>query len=84
MKYISMKMDPKGRMPEKSTTAVGLVYHFPSGIGLLKLFTLQGKSPTTAIDLPSIVPPSTNGQDTNSHIAPTTTIVPKLVVAADW
>jgi hypothetical protein len=44
MKYISMKMEPKGSTPEASTTNRGLLYQGCCGIGRGMLLTLQGGS----------------------------------------
>jgi hypothetical protein len=34
MKYISMKIEPKGKMPDAGMTNKGLQYHVDGGIGL--------------------------------------------------
>ena len=44
MKYISMKMDPKGSRPPMRAITVGLRYHCRSGMGEGIRFTLQGLS----------------------------------------
>lgn len=41
MKYISMKIEPNGKIPPKATMTQGSMYHFFSGIGLGTAFTLQ-------------------------------------------
>ena len=40
--YISIKMDPKGRIPPNITMTRGSINHFFSGIGLGTAFTRQG------------------------------------------
>ena len=44
MKYISMKMDPKGNRPPMSAITQGCRYHFFVGIGDGMRFTLHGLS----------------------------------------
>ena len=44
MKYISMKMDPKGSRPPMRAITLGLRYHCRSGMGEGIRFTLQGLS----------------------------------------
>ena len=44
MKYISMKMEPKGRMPVAAMITLGLVYQGPRGMGRAMELTRQGKS----------------------------------------
>lgn len=41
MKYISIKMDPKGRMPPTATMTQGSMNHFFSGMGLGTAFILD-------------------------------------------
>ena len=41
MKYISIKIEPNGKIPPKATMTQGSMYHFFSGIGLGTAFTLQ-------------------------------------------
>lgn len=40
--YISMKMDPNGRMPPSATITAGSMNHFFSGIGRGTALTRQG------------------------------------------
>ena len=44
MKYISMKMDPKGRRPPMRAITLGRRYHFLWGMGEGMRFTRQGLS----------------------------------------
>ena len=56
MKYISMKMEPKGRRPPMSAMTVGCRYHCRAGMGDGMRFTRHGLSgspfqlrPTTCV-----------------------------------
>ena len=44
MKYISMKIDPKGRRPPAATIAAGVRYHALGGTGEGMRFTRHGWS----------------------------------------
>lgn len=44
MKYISMKMDPKGRSPPRTEITSGVRYHFFAGMGRGMDLTRQGLS----------------------------------------
>lgn len=69
MKYISMKIDPKGSTPAAGMTKTGLQYHELSGIGRGMLFTLHGGSYLPFQWRPKIVPTTARGSATNAQIA---------------
>ena len=69
MKYISMKIEPNGRMPVAAMITPGWVYHGPKGIGLAMLLTRQGKSPFPAQWRPNMVPITVKGKETKSQMA---------------
>mmetsp|Transcript_947 Transcript_947/g.1585 ORF Transcript_947/g.1585 Transcript_947/m.1585 type:complete len:85 (+) Transcript_947:583-837(+) len=69
MKYISMKMDPNGSIPEAGMTKEGLQYQGAAGIGRGIEFTLQGGSYLPIQCLPKIVPTTAKGKATNAQIA---------------
>ena len=56
MKYISMKMDPKGRIPAAGIKKEGVQYHAAAGTGLGMLFTRQGGSYLPIQLRPNMVP----------------------------
>lgn len=53
MKYISMKMEPKGSRPPMRAMMLGCRYHFLAGIGLGMRLTLHGLSGCPAQFLPT-------------------------------
>ena len=59
MKYISMKMEPNGRIPVAAIIATGEKYHFFGGIGRGQPCTRVGAVPTPQKERPRRVPPRT-------------------------
>jgi len=68
-KYISMKMEPKGRMPAAGMTNVGSAYQGAMGMGLGMLLTRQGGSNLPAVWRPKMVPVTDSGSATKSQMA---------------
>lgn len=66
MKCISMKIDPKGRIPAKRDRIPGFKYQGLNGMGLLMVDTRQGKSPDKVRLRPSSVPARVRGPDRNA------------------
>ena len=66
---ISMKIDPKGRIPPSITITLGSINHFFSGIGLGTALILQGMLGCPAILRPNTVPTRVRGRITNRQIA---------------
>src|SRR5690625_4374592 len=62
MKYISMKMEPKGRMPPSTTITEGSMNHFFSGMGRGTAFTRHGLLDWPDMLRPSTVPTSVSGR----------------------
>ena len=83
MKYISMKMLPKGSSPPISEITDGVRYHFFSGMGRGMVFTRHGLFGEPLQFLPTTVPKSARGNEMNAHITKTATIVPKGIAAND-
>lgn len=73
IKYISIKIDPKGRIPPSMIITNGSINHFFSGIGRGTAFTRQGASGVPAKLRPKIVPTSVSGNITNIQIHVTAT-----------
>lgn len=73
IKYISMKIDPNGRIPPSIIITNGSMNHFFSGIGLGTAFTLHGASGVPARLRPKIVPTNVRGKITNIQIHVTAT-----------
>lgn len=73
MKYISMKIDPNGRIPPSIIITMGSMNHFFSGIGRGTAFTRHGASGVPAKFRPKIVPTSVSGKITNMQIQVTVT-----------
>ena len=74
--YISMKMEPKGRIPDAGITNMGSAYQGATGIGRGMLLTRQGMSLLPAQCLPKMVPTTLKGRATNSQIAAILRIIP--------
>lgn len=71
--YISIKIEPKGKIPPSIIITSGSMNHFFSGIGRGTAFTLHGASGVPARFRPKIVPTSVNGNITNMQIHVTAT-----------
>jgi len=73
--HISMKIEPKGKIPPSIIITNGSMNHFFSGIGRGTAFTRQGASGVPARFRPRIVPTSVNGSITNMQIHVTATCI---------
>ena len=73
IKYISMKIEPKGRIPPSMMITIGSINHFFSGIGRGTALTLHGASGVPARLRPRIVHTSVNGKMTKIQIHVTAT-----------
>lgn len=76
MKYISIEIDPNGKIPPRKTIICGSIYHFFSGIGLGTGLTRQGSLVWPRVFLPTIDPIKVKGNIMNRHIAAIDSIVP--------
>ncbi len=74
MKYISIKMEPNGRIPAAGIMNAGLQYHTAIGIGRGILFTRHGGSYLPIQCLPNIVPTTARGKATKAQMATILTI----------
>lgn len=83
MKYISIKMLPKGRRPPTIEITDGLRYHFFSWIGRGIVLTRHGLFGAPLQFLPTTVPRSVRGNEIKAQITKTTTIVPKGIASKD-
>ena len=68
MKYISMKMEPKGRMPVIAMITSGLLDHDLFEIGRGNMFTRHGNSALGAQCRAMKVPKTTRGQFTHINM----------------
>lgn len=62
MKYISINIEPKGRIPPRMMMTIGFMNHFFSGIGLGTALILQGLFARPEIFLPNTVPTNVKGK----------------------
>src|SRR3989338_2464435 len=83
MKYISMKMDPKGRIPESTTLSHLPTYQGRAGIWRGSLEMRHTWSGTPFQFLPISVPNSVRGKDTNAQISSSSSTVGSGTYASD-
>ena len=72
MKYISMKMDPKGSRPPMMAMTWGVRYHFFRGMGRAMVFTRQGLSGVPLQLRPTMAPMVARGREMNAQMMRTT------------
>jgi hypothetical protein len=71
MKYVSMKIEPKGRKPAMRQTKSGEAYHGRSGMGRGMGLTRTGAVFTAPKRRPAIVPPTLSGSAMSAQMSPT-------------
>ena len=76
MKYISIEIDPKGRMPPRNIMMLGSMNQFFSGIGLGTELVRVGLSAWPRMFRPTIVPIIVSGIIRNRQMAATLIMVP--------
>ncbi len=84
MKYISMKMLPKGSKPPTSDITGAVRYHLFWGMGEGIRFTLHGLSGHPFQFLPTTVPKRHRGIEINNQMSNTTTMEPNGTAAKEW
>jgi len=82
-KYISIKMDPKGRMPPRMTMTHDSKYHFFSGMARGIGLTRHGKSGLPDQLRPTTVPRSVSGKMRKNQMLMIATSVPKWMARDD-